>query len=664
MSKYKRVVDFVFILFILTCLVLLNHWVDAHVFKQIALLTGKRIQSTWPGYLRLAVFIGLAVFSTLWLLVRWILPSRLSPAQILQRLRQRFAEPDDLPQRWHFSWVDGLVLAVFFLYGLALFLDKIQGPYPYIRFDSDAGNIASFAAAQQHPDLFRRDAILSNPANLASYSTVNIPILNLLKTWTGNYALAFAWFILPQTFVNLFGFYVLGLVLFGKMALSRRRFWAFLLAMVLAVPYEINLLETWGITEDPVSRFTFQSILPYLLALIIVWRGKPRRWPWLAVLPGLLAFVHPVSTPAWAAAIWLGLLGCLPDYWTWRKKALVMVGLGALMGVALTPYAIKYLGGSLGQHKPLSYDLFVLVIERYFPANIMNIPAAFNRFVHVNWVSGLLPVSLLLLVVLLILPWRDRAKIRLALLWLVGILFVSLVVPWVEHGIERAYRIVPIETELVRGLRYVVFFMLLFTVWSLAEIDHRLVQGVWNRIAPGPTAIRFAAPVLALGLAVGWLFAADTQNVVPRHLAACLSTGKIVCVSYDDDDLVIQAVARQTPPGEAIFTAFTNQGRMSYGLPIRYLALRSLVFTYKDRGQLVTAHSPALEEWYTRLQEMGKINTPDLSAEEKLDRYLVLARQWKADYMVIDFKVRKEYPQSLGLKRIYENETYEVFQVQ
>lgn len=569
------------------------------------------------------------------------------PARIIQWLRQareRLVDIQSPPARWRFSWVDALVLVLFALCGAVLYLDKIQGPYPYVRFGSDAGNIASFAAARLHPELFLRDPLLSDPANLRSYATINIPILNLLEPLAGNYALAFAWFIPVQVFVNLAGFYLLGLVLFGGLSLPRRRFWAALLAVVLAVPFQMNLLETWGVAGDPVTRFTFQALLPYLLALALLWRDRPARWPWLILAAGLLSFVHPVSTPAWAFAIWLGLLAGLPAAWGFKRRALTMLGLGGLLGMALAPYALTYLSTLGGARAaPLDYDLFVGVIQHYFPVFILDIPAALGEFLQITLAAGLLPVALLLGGALAWLHWRDRARLNQVLLWFAGLLVVSLLVPWVEHIIEQALRIPPLETELVRGLRYVVFFMLLISVWCLAEFDRRLAGSRW-RMVPG---------LLALALLAGWLQVADMHSVIPYRLAGCLSQGQWVCVQANDDSRAIQAMRQYTPPGATIFTTFAANGRMAYSMPVRYLAGRALVFAFKDRGQLVTAHSPAVGEWFARLQAMNKADAIP-SPPARMAAYLALARAWGADYVLADFN-----PGPLpNAEPVYGNSTY------
>ena len=167
------------------------------------------------------------------------------------------------------NWVDIGLGTLFLGMAVFMFLSKIQGDYPHIVMGGDAGNIISFAAALDHPEFFTGDALLNDLNNFRIYATVNIPFIRWLNQYTADYGLAFSYLLLPQIFIQLLGFYLLGRVLF------KSRLWAFLFTMLVAMPIEINLEETWGITFDPVSRFSYQALIPYLLTLAYLWRAKP-----------------------------------------------------------------------------------------------------------------------------------------------------------------------------------------------------------------------------------------------------------------------------------------------------------------------------------------------------------------------------------------------------
>ena len=639
-------------------LVLLTHWLDPSIFQFIHKITGLTIRSTWSRWIDRGALISLAGILIAWLIVHR--DSRLSKwleagsrqvinylvnvfTQVINRLvifRNRHEFSEAAPLNWRLNWKDGIILGSFLIASLLLYLSDIQGSYPNPVLASNSANIASFAAAVENPDLFQKDELLSNPQNLLSYSTINIPILNLLKSWTGNYGMAFAVLIPIQTFINLVGFYLLGIALIGNRA------WAVLLAYLLSLPFEMNLLETWGIRLDPVSRFTFQAVLPFILVLAIRWRGNPKLWPLLVAFSGVMAFIHPVSTPVWAFAIWLGLWGSIPKEWSLLRRWVVMVGLGLLTVVALIPYTMNYLSGHI-QGKGPDYDLLLTTIANEFPHNILNIPGAFGDFLRITLSVGLLPVFIFFGGALIFLQWKNRWKVNLILLWTAGILFVSLVIPWIEHAIEAAYHIAPIETELVRGLRYLVFVMLLVCVMGAFEIFRRFRNPQ-----------RWIFGGLAVLLAVGWGYQSDFQVLRIDRFADCLKQGRLVCAEISDEARAIQAVRDLTPPGSAIFTTFSNDSKMSFSLPVRYEALRSLVYSYKDRGQLVISNSSVLDQWAERRTIVDTINGKKISPSEKIILFKTDVQDWGTDYILTDLPADKTQLEAAGMQVVYQNDSY------
>ncbi len=130
----------------------------------------------------------------------------------------------------------------------------------------------------------------------------------------------------------------------------------------------MNLGERWGIMEEPVTRFTFQAVLPYLLTLAWIWRNQPRRWPWVMAFTGALVYLHPVSTPAWALAIWLAMWLFIPASWSWFKQLGVMFANGLIMLLVVAWLAL--LGASVfgfiyDRQRPAWLAAAVLLISMY-----------------------------------------------------------------------------------------------------------------------------------------------------------------------------------------------------------------------------------------------------------------------------------------------------------
>ena len=359
-------------------------------------------------------------------------------------------------------------MLTFLAFAVVYFLGRLQGNYPMVILTGDGGNIASYAAALDHPGWFQADPALGELNNIGIYATIHIPLIRALNHLTGDYGLAYAWLVLPQTFLQLLGFYILGRVLFAN------RFWAFLLAFLTAMTViNIGLGEIWGVWQDALPRVTFQSLLPFLLALTLVWKNHPGRWPWLMLFAGLLVYVHPISAPAWGLAVWLSLWLLQPRDWGWKRRCLVMLGLGVLFLAVLTPFAINYLSYR-SRDQAVDYNTVLPILQTYSPANLLNVPAALGNFLWKTTRSLLLPIGLAGFAVTWLLKKSDQTPVKMVSAWLAGILIASILIPLVEQVIEQRFQILPLETELVRCIRYFVPLLLLFWIWPLAEWLPRL----------------------------------------------------------------------------------------------------------------------------------------------------------------------------------------------
>jgi len=642
---------------------LLTHLADSFLIRLIHTVIQRNPKPTWSGHLG-TTGIGLFLLGILIILFDLYLYQRLRAfIQIVGRKINTFEDRLELGLSPYLSlenpsqellaklkkvnWVDILVVLFFLLIALFMFLNKIQSTYPHIIMGGDAGNIISFAAALDHPEYFKGDALLNNLNNFSIYATINIPLIRWLNQFTGDYGLAFSYLLIPQIFIQLLGFYLLGRVLF------KSQLWAFLFTFLVSMPFEINLEETWGVTLDPVSRYNFQALLPYLLVLAYLWRDKPRRWPWIMICAGLLVFVHPVSTPAWGLALWLGFIPFLPIGWNRWKRMAVMLGLGALFLAATSPFVLNYLSHHI-QGKSADYKLVYYIIVNNFPKNLLNVPAAMLTFLSLMFKTGILPGSIVGLLILWFVLRHDRSPLQMVLFWILGILLASVFLPWMEQSIERFYRIIPIETELVRGIRYLVFFMLMFCLWPLAELSGRLK----SRYASG---VALAVGILVMGL---WMLEYNPNILRLRNTVDCLTHGRLVCISLSNDASLLEAIQTRTPQDARFFASFANDTTMTFALTIRSTALRSLVYTFKDRGMMVYSNNQALNSWFETYQEIEQnilINNGNYL--EQFRNYLDLAKKLGADYLVIDFPPPPDALQKYPLELVFQNPTYTLYKI-
>ena len=543
------------------------------------------------------------------------------------------------------SW-DWLVFIIFLTYAGWYFLGRLEANYPVVILSGDGGNIASYAAALDHPDWFKNDPALGDSNNIGIYDTIHIPLIRALNHLTGDYGLAYTWLVFPETFLQLLGFYLLGRVLF------KNRFWAFLLAFLTAMMViNIGLGEIWGVWRDALPRVTFQSVLPFLLTLVLVWKDRPGRWPWLMVFAGLLVYVHPISAPAWGFAIWLSLWLLQPKGWNWRRRILVMLGLGVLFLIPLIPFAINYLSYNV-RGQAADYTTVMTVLQTYSPADLLNAPAALGTFLWNMTLSLLLPVALVGFVVTWLIKKDDRTPVKVVLLWAAGIFIVSILVPSVERMVEQWLQILPLETELVRCLRYFVPLLLLFWLWPLAELTPRLVN------------LQARRAVIGLGIVLFGFWAATNRPDVSAMLRVitCISKARLICVSNRPIDELIATLRAQTRPGEGVLFFNQDPSTTSQTLSVRYAALRPLVYSSRDSGILGYADRSALPAWLETTEKWESLQAIT-DPQERLEGLVPLAVSLKTDYLVIDFEVAPEILASLPVTVVMQNDGYSLLKL-
>jgi O-antigen/teichoic acid export membrane protein len=542
---------------------------------------------------------------------------------------------------------DWLIVLIFLAFGGLYFLGRLQGNYPVVILTGDGGNIASYAAASDHPDWFKNDPALGDSNNIGIYATIHIPLIRLLNRLTGDYGLAYTWLMFPETFLQLLGFYILGRVLF------KNRFWAFLLAFLTAMTViNIGLGEIWGVWQDALPRVTFQSLLPFLLVLVLLWKDHPGRWPWLMILAGLMVYVHPISAPAWGFAIWLSLWLLQPKGWNWRRRLLVMLGLGALFLVPIIPYAINYLSYNM-RGQTADYTTVMTILQTYSPANLLNAPAALGTFLWNMTRSLLLPVALVGFAATWLLKKKDHTTVKVVLLWMTGIFITSLLIPFLERLVEQQLHILPLETELVRCIRYFVPLFLLFWLWPLVELTPRLVNPLARRA------------VIAFGIILLGFWGATNRPAIGdmARAVSCFSKIRLVCTSPRPIDDLINTLRTQTQPGEGVL--FFNEYPTttdSLTLSVRYAALRPLVYTQRDSGILGYSNRSALPGWLATTEQMANLRAMS-DPQQQLDSLIPLAASLNADYLVIDFDVSPEMISSLPVTVVMQNDGYSLLKL-
>ena len=179
----------------------------------------------------------------------------------------------------------------------------------------------------------------------------------------------------------------------------------------------------------------------------------------------------------------------------------------------------------------------------------------------------------------------QKRSLVLVSSWLAGLFLVSCVLPTVDQSVARMQGGLPLEVDLIRGLRYLVPLLLVLCVWALAAVVRSRERLGW---------------VATLVLGVGWLNQ-DTDALV----------GRLQTWGYrqrDGRQLVdaLRAIRDLTPPGSLVLPR-------SDTLAVRYEALRAAAFSEKDMNVLIYVNQQefaAFLERRRRVRDVGGSQDP------------------------------------------------------
>lgn len=547
-----------------------------------------------------------------------------------------------------FNYQDAIVLFLIGLFSIAWYLQRIQTDYPYVVFGSDLANIASFAIALDHPELFRGDFLLNDTENFGIYFQLHVLLSRVLGSWVNNYGAGILLVHIPTTFLYLSGFYWLGRTVIND------RYWASVFTAVNLSPLYFAF-ENWGVSLDPTPRTGIQAVLPFLLILVWKWKDAPgiKRWGLIAILTGGLIYVHAVGTPVWMVGILLGLWTQMPKEWGRKKQILVLAGLALLMLITQSIFIANYLkyrvaGGATNYREMIEMLRFLL------PPEILDIPLTLKKTFYLLWNMGFIPFGVLGILLLSILNRRDRDDRRglmLVLAWLASVIIVAALLPLMERTVEAYLRILPIETDLIRGLRYLVPLLSLLGLWGMSALSMRL------KAAPAKWFIAITSLLLVAGVVNSGL----EREIRFDALLDCIKTGKALCLQKSDLHDILETLKDRTEPGSPVF--FATHPADTTALTVRYLAQRPLVYSWKDRGAGV-ANMELMERWfdiYTRLEIEG----PTYSWFRRDPKGLIdFVQSLGAKYLILDGQVSISDVDALPANIFYKNGTYTILELE
>lgn len=499
----------------------------------------------------------------------------------------------------------GLLLILSILYQLAIY----NGQNPYVFLGEDAANIAAFTAARENPEFFQQDALLGEPKNFRFYQTVHLYILPWLKKLVGDYGTAFISTLGITVFLQLLGFYLMGWLFLGD------RFLAVLLAILSLSHVRLNMLsDYWGFFSDPLPRNTFQAFLPFLLSAAYYWRQQPRYWPGLMVLAGLGMYLHPVSAPIWGVAIWLGFWIYVPTSWSWAQKISALFGVGLGYVITIIPFALNYFTYHAPSQAQDHQQVWGMVSSSLCPgfSNIFYTLEAFFTDPLLIWLFLCLVLSLLYLTR----RYPEKRLVGLLSAWLSGILLIAVIIPLAEQAISRVLQRIPLELDLIRGIRFIIPLSLIATFLALAT---------WRAGAVG-LGRRWPFLIFALILLI------STQKNTISVLVRPLKQAGFWQTSHSQRDLqeALEFLRCQPTASGSVLSLLPRHQTLA----IRYYSLKPLAYCSKDGPTFAYANHAGLLAWQENSLKVREFLTAPLAANQ-IAELMQLAQHLGAAWVVM-----------------------------
>ncbi len=549
---------------------------------------------------------------------------------------------------------DWIIILFFFLLAILFFLGRWNGLTPFSDLHSDAAYLSSYAASLDHPDLFTKDSLFNSPGNFGYYTSLQVPLIRALTKITGGYGLSLILLIIPFVFIQLSGFYALGRLLY------KSSFFSLLLALLSIVIIYTQAGDYWGIWYDPQPRMMFQAFFPWLLILVIFSLSRPRlRWL-VMIATGFLIYVHPVSTPAIAFSAWLGYLLFKPSGLPWKNHLLNQF-LYILIFMLLTiPFIYQYsTNRDLFSTSSINYETARAFLERLYPSTF-HIRITFSSFLLVSLKYSLLPLAYIGSALVFRHP-GERQRLGLILLWIAGILFVSVGLSTFEVFIESKVHQLPVFLELIRGLRYVIPLLEILVFWPLAIY--------WNKSVPETdlgTLGRLGLAGLALGITVlfALLFPKTYTDQFPGfrfpnyryRTLECILNGKIICPSQEskDESGIIEYIRNNIDKNSLVISI----PPIYMGGAVRFQALHPVAFDPNDLTRIAPGNLSLAIDMEKNVKEWSVIDK--LPDDKKLEKYLEFGKREQAEFAI----VRNPVPDWLIRNIIFSNQTYALISVE
>lgn len=534
-----------------------------------------------------------------------------------------------------FAMVDILIVVLAASVGLYWSCSLLTDPFPTMSLSGDAGDIARWAAARLDPGAYKSDYTLSDLSNFSFYQAIEVPLVGWLYEFVGNWGQAMALLAGIVVFLQLIGFYLLGRILFSS------RWLALFLSTIATGFIGVGMGTYWGLPAGihVLPRNMFQAILPFILSFQLTILNNWKIWPVLMVVLASSLWVHPVSAPAWALSVWLGLWVVPVPGWNYSRKVAYLLCLGLVFLVAAAPYLNVYFGGTSYGETAVGSPQDCNLITRDALAAVTQFVGRMVSSASTLVLSGIGLIGM----VLLSRKKETKPKALIVAAWLVGIVVCGFALPILDQMATRALGCNPLQAQLTRTLRYLIPLFLIFSLWLIKSgIDSASAAPSW------------IAPALCFVGVISWL--AIHPPLFPSGLAECWRQGRLNCIRQPSDvqqaaSAIINAARATAPESRFLAPGFDYQ--------IRLMARRGLVFSSADNelGFRLSERTCRHVKLYDQLQQIEKLNP----AQERLTGLLDLTNRLAADYLVIQkmrYKLRSQDLERVGRLVVVDNYYY------
>jgi len=389
----------------------------------------------------------------------------------------------------------------------------------------------------------------------------------------------------------------------------------------------------------------FGALLPWLLFMAYSGFGNKKMRYITMVMIGLMIYIHPVSTPAIAFAIWLAYLVIKSKKDKLKDHFIESLFLGMVFVCVAIPFILIYLHGRDVSSTQVDYSVaitaFGSVVSGMF--TVQNVTLALLKTMSVTLLLPLAVISWFISYF----KFQKKLEVRMILLWIIGICFVSVGLTTIETAIDSKIQALPVLLDLTRSLRYLIPLLEISILFPLSEytssVHTRSIKGILSKGLAYITGLCICA-LLVMG------YRNVTQDKLDMHQYAqqtvkCWSNGEWYCSDPSDQDLVdtLVYISKNTESN----ASFISIPPVKLNKVLRYQALRSVVFDPVDMNTFLAVD---LVRYFDLLPEKDKWQTIGLITDQKtqFEAYLDFAEEHGAEYAVIsvdslNFELPEEY---------------------